>query len=119
MAVVNVGMLIPEVVALGSVANVLVPEAAARFAFELEAGVGTRKDMKKGVFSPSNGDTIPSVVFPRKACSSKSGAAGDGGNAALLNESRATNEALAHKLAADAPEPALLALILDLKEDSS
>lgn len=119
MAVVKVGMLIPEVVALGSVTSRLVPEAAARFAFELVAGVGTRKEMKKGVFSPSKGGTIPSVVLPKKACSSNSGAAGDGGNAALVKESRAISRLFAHKLAADAPEAAFLALIFEVEEELS
>jgi len=107
-AVVRVGMLILEVVALAPPETVLLGVDCRFIFFELdEEGVGTSKEMKNGVDSPSKGAEFPSVVFPRNVCSSNSGGEGDG-----WKVERAFSKLLAHERAVTAPELSLLAVRL-------
>ena len=52
-------------------------------------GVVGRKVMKKGVTSPAKGIVLLSVVLPRKVCSAKLGAAGEGVKRSLVKGSDA------------------------------
>lgn len=68
---------------------------------EEESFVAASKLMKKGVYSPSKGAALPSVMLPRKIWSSKVGGAGEGAYELLLNALRTRRSLLRMKLPAE------------------